>query len=57
MASKDYNWLDDPFDEKKNAAQSAEAQRASRRYGCLLAVLVVLAFVLLAIPVMAFSLL
>lgn len=49
MADKrqDYNWLDDPFDEKKNAQMQQDAHMSSRSKllvggGCL-AVVVVLA--------------
>lgn len=43
--NKDYNWLDDPFDEKKNAEQDRQGMSAGSRlavlFGCLGVVILV----------------
>ncbi|WP_251212845.1 hypothetical protein [Adlercreutzia murintestinalis] len=44
MRKDDYNWLDDPFDEEKQARDLERAQ-ASRNVGCIAGVLAIILIV------------
>ncbi|HIT45896.1 MAG TPA: hypothetical protein IAC28_07440 [Candidatus Aphodovivens excrementavium] len=52
--TEEYNWLDDPFDEKKIAKEQQQAQMSSRSklavgIGCLVVLVALVLFVVLGI--------
>ncbi len=45
---EEYDWLEDPFDEEKQAADLEEARRAQRR-SCLVVAIILIVIVLVAV--------